>query len=256
MASLQIHQFPCLSDNYCFAIHDPESGETAVIDTPEVAPIEAALAEKGWTLTHIFNTHWHPDHAGGNEELKQKTGCRIIGPRAEAQHIPSIDDAVGEGDIVTLGGHRARVFDVPGHTAGHIVYWFEDDGVAFVGDTLFTLGCGRVFEGTFEQMWNSLEKLRVLPEATVVYCAHEYTEANAAFALSVEPDNAELVARAKRIKEMRSRGEATVPTTIGEELRTNPFLRPDSADLQRTLGMSGGAPVDVFAETRRRKDSF
>jgi hydroxyacylglutathione hydrolase len=256
LSALQIHQFPCLSDNYGFAIHDPASGQTAVIDTPEVGPIERALAERGWKLTHIFNTHWHPDHAGGNLELKARTGCRIVGPRGEAARIPGIDQEVGEGDVVALGGHRARVLDVPGHTAGHIAYWFEADGVAFVGDTLFALGCGRLFEGTAEQMWTSLGKLRALPPDTVVYCAHEYTQNNARFALTVEPDNADLVARARRTDELRAAGKPTVPTTLGEELRTNPFLRADVPDLQRALGMSGASPVEVFAEARRRKDRF
>jgi hydroxyacylglutathione hydrolase len=256
MSSLQIHQFPCLADNYGFAIHDPASGATAVIDTPEVAPIERALAEKGWRLTRILNTHWHPDHAGGNLELKRRTGCRVVGPRGEAQRIPGLDQAVGEGDVVRLGTRAARVIEVPGHTAGHIAYWFERDGVAFVGDTLFAMGCGRLFEGSAEQMWSSLQKLMALPPDTVVYCAHEYTQNNARFALTVEPDNPELIARARRTDELRASGKPTVPTTLGEELRTNPFLRAASPGLQRTLGLSGAPLVEVFAETRRRKDKF
>ncbi len=256
MAELEIQQFPCLSDNYGFAIHDAEAGVTAVIDTPEVEPIERALAERGWHLTHVLNTHWHPDHAGGNEELKRAWGCTIIGPQGEADRIPGIDVTVAQDDIVDFGGHRARVLDVPGHTSGHIAYWFEDDGVAFVGDTLFALGCGRLFEGTAEQMWTSLQKLMALPEATRIYCAHEYTQANARFALSVEPDNPDLVERAQRTDELRAKGLPTVPTTLGDELRTNPFLRPTSPALRRTLGMPEASNVDVFAETRRRKDSF
>jgi hydroxyacylglutathione hydrolase len=256
MAKLEIHQFPCLNDNYGYLVHEPSSGATAAIDTPEVKPILAALAEKGWTLTHILNTHHHFDHAGGNAELKAKTGCTVIGPKGEKDLIPGIDRAVGEGDIVELGAARARVIEVPGHTRGHIAYSFDQEHVAFVGDTLFALGCGRLFEGTAQQMWSSLGKLMELPDDTVVYCAHEYTQANARFALSVEPDNAALAARAKEIDEKRARGEWTVPTTIGIEKRTNPFLRAASPDLRRVLGLEAAPDVDVFAETRKRKDNF
>ncbi|MDZ4382460.1 MAG: hydroxyacylglutathione hydrolase [Parvibaculum sp.] len=256
MAKLEIHQFPCLNDNYGYLVHEPSSGATAAIDTPEVKPILAALAEKGWTLTHILNTHHHFDHAGGNAELKAKTGCTVIGPKGEKDLIPGIDRAVGEGDIVELGAARARVIDVPGHTRGHIAYSFDEEHLAFVGDTLFALGCGRLFEGTAEQMWTSLGKLMELPDDTVVYCAHEYTQANARFALSVEPDNAALAARAREIGEKRARGEWTVPTTIGLEKKTNPFLRAASPDLRRVLGLQAAPDVDVFAETRKRKDNF
>jgi hydroxyacylglutathione hydrolase len=256
MAKLEIHQFPCLNDNYGYLVHEPSSGATAAIDTPEVKPILAALAEKGWTLTHILNTHHHFDHAGGNAELKAKTGCTVIGPKGEKDLIPGIDRAVGEGDIVELGAARARVIDVPGHTRGHIAYSFDKEHLAFVGDTLFALGCGRLFEGTAEQMWTSLGKLMELPDDTVVYCAHEYTQANARFALSVEPDNAALAARAREIGEKRARGEWTVPTTIGLEKKTNPFLRAASPDLRRVLGLQAAPDVDVFAETRKRKDNF
>lgn len=254
--ALQIHQFACLSDNYSWLVHEPGANVTAVVDTPEVAPILRALDETGWKLTHILNTHWHPDHAGGNEELKAKTGCQIIGPRGEAKRIPSLERQVGDGDMVQLGNASARVFDVPGHTAGHIAYWFADEKVAFVGDTLFALGCGRLFEGTAQQMWTSLQKLMALPPETKVYCAHEYTQSNARFALSVDPDNAALVARSKEIDAMRAKGIPTVPSNIGLELATNPFLRPTSLTLQRSLGMVGADPVEVFAETRRRKDKF
>ena len=253
---LQIHQFPCLSDNYSWLVHEPEANVTAVVDTPEVPAILRALDETGWPLTHILNTHWHPDHAGGNEELKAKTGCQIIGPRAEAARIPGIERQVGDGDEVKFGNATAKVFDVPGHTAGHIAYWFAQDKVAFVGDTLFALGCGRLFEGTAQQMWTSLQKLMALPPETRVYCAHEYTQSNARFALSVDPDNAALAARAKEIDAMRARGIPTVPSSIGLELATNPFLRPMSESLQRSLGMVGADAVAVFAETRRRKDNF
>jgi len=253
---LQIHQFPCLTDNYAWLVHEPEANVTAVVDTPEVSAILKALDETGWKLTHILNTHWHPDHAGGNEELKAKTGCQIIGPRAEAARIPAIERQVGDGDEVKFGNASAKIFDVPGHTAGHIAYWFAQDKVAFVGDTLFALGCGRLFEGTAQQMWTSLQKLMALPPETKVYCAHEYTQSNARFALSVDPDNAALVARAKEIDAMRAKGIPTVPSSIGLELATNPFLRPMSESLQRSLGMAGADPVAVFAETRRRKDNF
>ncbi len=256
MTKLDIHMFPCLSDNYGFLVHDSATRATASIDTPEVGPIEAALKQKGWRLTHIMNTHHHFDHAGGNLELKKKWQCTIVGPRADADRIPGIDVQVGDGDVFTLGESKAKVFDVPGHTRGHIAYYFADAKVAFVGDTLFALGCGRLFEGTPQQMWTSLSKLAALPDDTRVYCAHEYTQSNARFALTVEPDNAALVRRAEEIEAARSRGEATVPTTIGLEKATNPFLRPTSRDLMRTIGLEGRDPVTVFAETRKRKDHF
>jgi hydroxyacylglutathione hydrolase len=254
--ALEVHMFPCLSDNYGFLIHDGEAGVTAVIDTPEVTPINAALEEKGWQLTHILNTHHHFDHAGGNEELKAKWGCTVVGAANDAARIPGIDVQVSDGESLAFGNTQAQIFETPGHTSGHIVYYFADDGIAFVGDTLFALGCGRLFEGTPDQMWSSLKKLMALPDDTVVYCAHEYTQSNAAFALSVEPGNAELVARSEEIDRLRAAGEPTVPTTIGLEKATNPFLRPDSANLQATVGMEEGDLVAVFAETRRRKDSF
>ncbi len=254
--SLEIHQFPCLNDNYGYLVHEPKSGATAAIDTPDAKAIEKALKEKGWTLTHILNTHHHYDHAGGNEELKAKTGCTIIGPKGEAAKIPGLDRAVGDGDMVELGEARARVFDVPGHTAGHVAYYFEEDGVAFVGDTLFALGCGRLFEGTPEQMWTSLSKLMALPDDTIVYCAHEYTQANARFAVTVDPENEALAARAKEIDEKRARGEWTVPTTIGLEKATNPFLRAADPKLRHAIGLDAASDVEVFAETRHRKDNF
>ena len=256
MSKVEVHMFPALSDNYCFLVHEPEAHLTAVVDTPEVAPIEAALEETGWTLTHIFNTHHHFDHAGGNLELKERYGCTIVGPRADAERIPGIDVQVGDGDEFQFGAASTHVFDVPGHTRGHIAWYLPESEVAFVGDTLFALGCGRLFEGTPAQMWTSLQKLMALPEATTVYCAHEYTQANAAFALSVEPGNADLQARAEEIKSLRARGMPTVPTTIRREKETNPFLRPMSPLLRETLGMSDASDVEVFAETRRRKDTF
>jgi hydroxyacylglutathione hydrolase len=252
---LEIHQFPCLKDNYGYLIHDAGSGQTAAVDTPDAARILDEAKKKGWRITHILNTHHHFDHAGGNLAIKEKTGCTIVGPRAEAAKIPGLDVAVGEGDRVEIGASGAGVFDVPGHTAGHIAYWFEGDKVAFVGDTLFALGCGRLFEGTATQMWASLSKLAGLPGETKVYCAHEYTQSNARFALTVEPHNKALAERAKRIDEARAKGEWTVPSTIALELATNPFLRAQSPDLQSTIGVSGD-PAKVFARTRQLKDEF
>jgi len=256
MSHLVVHQFPCLNDNYGFLLHAPNTGETATIDTPEVAPILRELDAKGWTLTHILNTHHHFDHAGGNQELKTRTGCTVIGPKDEADKIPGLDRAVGDGDEVAFGGEIARVIGVPGHTLGHIAYHFAGQHLAFVGDTLFALGCGRVFEGSPQQMWASLQKLTALPDETVVYCAHEYTQANAKFALTVEPGNEDLHQRARLIDEKRRKGQPTVPTTIGMEKATNPFLRPASGDLQRTIGLEGADLVDVFTKTRALKDNF
>jgi hydroxyacylglutathione hydrolase len=256
MANLEIHQIPCLSDNYGYLIHDSDPGVTATIDTPEVAPIEAALAEKGWKLTHILNTHHHFDHAGGNEELKEKWGCTIVGSREDADRIPGIDVKVGDGDSYQFGNHDVKVFDVSGHTIGHIAFYFPEADALFCGDALFALGCGRLFEGSPAQMWTSLQKLIELPDATGVYCAHEYTQSNAAFALSVEPQNSALQQRSAEIDALRADNKPTVPSTIGVEKATNPFLRPMSEDLQANLNMSGAALVDVFAETRKRKDSF
>lgn len=254
--ALEVHMFPCLNDNYGFLVHDPAADVTAVIDTPEVAPINAALVEKGWRLTHILNTHHHFDHAGGNEALKARWHCTVVGAANDAQRIPGIDVGVADGERLEFGSTSALVLEVPGHTRGHIAYYFEEDGIAFVGDTLFALGCGRLFEGTPSQMWTSLQKLMALPDDTVVYCAHEYTQSNAAFALSVEPGNEALLARSAQIDRLRARGLPTVPTTIGLEKATNPFLRPHSPNLRATVGMEEDDPVAVFAETRRRKDHF
>ena len=259
MADLQIHQFPCLNDNYGILIHDPDSGATASIDTPDAAAIEGALAEKGWNLTHILNTHHHWDHTGGNLELKEKTGCIVVGPaknKAAGSEIPGIDLEVSEGSVYEFGTKTAKIIETPGHTLDHIIYWFESEGTAFVGDTLFALGCGRVFEGTMPQMWESLLKVRALPSATIIYCAHEYTLGNANFALSVEPDNEALKARVETIKALRAEDKPTVPTILAAELETNPFLRADHADLQAAIGMSGAGAADVFAEVRKRKDNF
>jgi hydroxyacylglutathione hydrolase len=256
MAQLEVHQFPCLKDNYGYLIHDADNNLTAAIDTPEVNPINRALAEKGWTLTHILNTHHHFDHAGGNLALKEKWNCTIVGSKSDASRIPGIDVMVDDGDTYQFGDHTAQVFDVSGHTMGHIAYYFAGDHILFCGDALFVMGCGRLFEGTPQKMWTSLQKLRELPDETVVYCAHEYTQANARFALSVEPQNRQLQARSEEVDKLRADGKPTVPTTIGLEKATNPFLRPMSEDIQSTIGLKGAELVEVFAETRRRKDSF
>tara|TARA_R110000868_G_scaffold277963_1_gene537747 strand:- start:4146 stop:4916 length:771 start_codon:yes stop_codon:yes gene_type:complete len=256
MSELRIRQFPCLSDNYGFLIHDPVSCETATIDTPDPERILAEAASAGWTLTQVWNTHHHFDHAGGNLAIKAATGARIIGPAGEAERIPGLDTAVGDGDSVWLGKIEAKVISTPGHTSGHIVYSLPSEKVAFVGDTLFALGCGRLFEGTPEQMWTSLSRLAALPEETRVYCAHEYTQSNARFAVTVDPDNADLEVYAMSVDAERARGEATVPTTIGAELAANPFLRAGDRAIRKRLGMVDASNVEVFAEIRRRKDAF
>ena len=256
MSALSIHMFPCLADNYGYLLHDTDSGVTAAVDTPDADEILVQLEAKGWRLTHVLNTHHHADHAGGNLALKQKTGCTIVGPRADAARIPGIDVAVGEGDVVELGTHRATVFDTPGHTRGHIVYYFATARAAFVGDTLFALGCGRLFEGTPAQMWGSLNKILRWPDDTRIYCAHEYTESNARFALTVEPQNHALRARADAVAKLRGAGKPTVPSMLGEEKATNPFLRAASEDLRATIGLPAAADVEVFAKTRALKDAF
>ena len=256
MPEFVIDQILCLKDNYVYLLHDPASRATAVVDPTEAAPVLAALDRHGWRLTHILNTHHHHDHTGGNLEIKAKTGAPVVGPRADRERIPGIDVAVGDGDEYTVGTQTARVFDVPGHTRGHIAYWFADSRALFCGDTMFLMGCGRLFEGTPRQMWTSLLKLRQLPPDTRVYCGHEYTQSNARFALTVEPDNAALRERARLVDALRAANKPTVPATLGEEVATNPFLRADQPSLQRHLGLAGRDPVEVFAETRRRKDHF
>jgi len=256
MSDLAIHQIPVLSDNFIYLVHDPDSGETACVDPAVAAPVMDVLATKGWNLSHILNTHHHHDHTGGNRELKQATGCTIVGAGDDASRIPGIDVQIGEGDRVSIGNHQALIFDVSGHTNGHIAYWFEDDHALFCGDTLFSMGCGRLFEGTPAQMWTSLLKLRDLPDATKVYCAHEYTSANADFALTIEPENENLIRRAHEVTRLRQNGKPTVPSNLGEEKRVNPFLRADNDDLLRAAGLVGQDAVSAFAEIRRRKDIF
>ena len=256
MAELEIVRVPALRDNYLWLAHEPTTKATAIVDPAEAEPVMAALKAHGWRLTHILNTHHHADHTGANLALKAATGCTIVGPRADAARIPGIEVEVGEGDTYRLGEAEARVFDVPGHTRGHIAYWFPESRALFCGDTIFALGCGRLFEGTPAQMWSSISKLRRLPAETRVYCAHEYTQSNARFALTVEPTNQALVARARTIDAMRARGEPTVPSTLGEEVATNPFLRADRPELLGAGGREGLDPVAAFGEVRRRKDKF
>jgi hydroxyacylglutathione hydrolase len=254
MPQLEFHQFPCLKDNYGVLVHDAEAGITASIDAPEASAVRAALSAKGWRLTHILSTHHHGDHVGANLELKAETGCTIVGPRAEATRIPGLDVAVGAGDKVQLGSHEAIVLETPGHTAGHITYWIQSANVAFAGDTLFAMGCGRVFEGTPEMMWHSLQKIARLPPETMIYAGHEYTLANARFAMTIEPENAALQARLREVEALRADGKPTLPTPLVRELQTNVFLRPQSLAIRARLGLGASADWRVFAEIRERKN--
>jgi hydroxyacylglutathione hydrolase len=249
---LTVHQFPCLSDNYGFLARDDATGQTACIDTPDAGAILRELKKLGWTLSLVLNTHWHPDHAGGNAEVVAATGAKVVGP-AEVTRIATLDREVTGGDTVMLGETRFEVIETGGHTLGHIAYHDAADGIAFVGDTLFALGCGRLFEGTAEQMWTSLQRLAALPDDTTVYCAHEYTASNARFALSVDDDPA-LKARAAEVFAMRERGEPTVPTTIALEKATNPFLR--APRLAQRVGAGGEPDYKAFGAVRAAKDNF
>lgn len=252
--TLDIHQFPCLADNYGFLLHDPASGETACIDTPDADEYLRQAEARGWRITQIWNTHWHPDHAGGNEAIKAASGCTITAPLVDAPRIAGVDRTVQHGDIVMLGEFQAEVIDVGGHTMGHIAYHLPEAGLAFSGDALFALGCGRMFEGTAPQFWASLSRLRALPPETMLYCAHEYTAGNARFAVHADPDNAELAAYAEEVRRKREAGAATVPTRLDRELATNPFLRADQPALQARWG--GGDAASTFAALRAAKDSF
>lgn len=237
---MKIVAVPAFADNYLWLVHDESSGETAVVDPGDSVPILAEAGRRGWSITQVWNTHWHPDHTGGNLAIKAATGARISGPASE--NIPGRDIALSEGNKVRLGSHIGRVIEVPGHTLGHIALVFDDDRVTFVGDTLFAMGCGRLFEGTPEQMFKSLGRLAALPPETKLYCAHEYTLSNARFAAHAEPDNAAIAGRLAEVEQMREAGESTVPTTVAAERATNPFVRaPDSA---------------AFARLRTEKDSF
>lgn len=239
--ALEIVRIPVLSDNYVWLVHEPTSGETMVVDPAVAVPVLAEAELRDWKITQIWNTHWHPDHTGGNAEIKAATGCTITGPAAEESRIPTLDVQVKEGDVVRFGSVEAQVIDVPAHTAGHIAYHFATEQAAFVGDTLFAMGCGRLFEGTAEQMYSNMRKLEALGDDTAIYCAHEYTLSNGRFALTVEPANLPLIERVNEVTAMRERGEATVPTTIALERATNPFMR--------------AASVGELAERRAAKDA-
>ena len=254
--SAQTRQFLCLKDNYGVLVHDPATGATAAIDAPEAAPVEAALAATGWKLTDILVTHHHADHTGGIAELKARHKCRVVAPRREAAKIPVVDIEVGEGDRVKVGSLTADVIETPGHTLGQVNYFFPDDKLLFAGDTLFSIGCGRVIEGTPELMWQSLLKLRALPDDTALYCGHEYTDANIRFALTIESGNAALQARAAEAKRQIAAGQPTVPSRLGEEKRANVFLRADDPGVAAAVGLAGAPAVQVFAEVRARKTKF
>jgi hydroxyacylglutathione hydrolase len=253
---LEIVTIPCLKDNYAFLAHDRASGETAVIDVPEAAPIAAALAQRGWRLSHVLLTHHHWDHVDGLADLLADHPAKVMGAAADADRLPPLDVALSEGDTITIGSEQGKAIDVSGHTLNHLAFHFADSAVVFTADSLMAMGCGRLFEGTPAQMFASLAKLAALPPETLVCSGHEYTASNAKFALTIEPDNAALISRVEKIETARAQGRPTVPSLLSTERATNPFLRSESPEIQANLGMSGAEPVQVFAEIRRRKDSF
>lgn len=253
---LEIVTIPCLKDNYAFLAHDKATGQTAVVDVPEAAPIIAALKQRGWTLSHVLLTHHHWDHVDGLAALLADHPATVIGAAADAHRLPPLDIAVREGDTITIGSDTGSVIDVSGHTLGHVAFHFPDSAVVFTADSLMALGCGRLFEGTPAQMYQSLSKLAALPPETLVCSGHEYTASNAKFALTIEPGNPALISRVEKIETARAQGRPTVPSLLSTERATNPFLRSDSPEIQANLGLSGADPVTVFTEVRRRKDSF
>lgn len=256
MSPLSIELIPCLSDNYAYLVRDEAAGLCAVVDPSEAGPVQARLKARGAKLTHILNTHHHPDHTGGNLALKAEFGAEIVGPAKDRERIPGIDVGVDESAPWQFGPHRAGILEIPAHTRAHIAFVFPDSEAAFTGDTLFAMGCGRLFEGTPAMMWAAMQKLMTLPDSTRVYCGHEYTLSNGRFALTLEPGNADLQARMKEVVALRDRSEPTIPSTIGLEKRTNPFMRPGSAEIRQTLGMEAASDVEVLGETRQRKDNF
>ncbi|WP_413873255.1 hydroxyacylglutathione hydrolase [Albidovulum sp.] len=253
---LEIVTVPCLKDNYAFLAHDAATGATAVVDVPAAAPILNALARQGWKASHILITHHHDDHIAGLKALAAATGARVIGAAADAHRLPRLDETVAEGDTIRLGMEEGKVIDVSGHTVGHVAYHFPGSAAVFTGDSLMALGCGRVFEGTMAQMWASLSKLAALPADTLVCSGHEYTQANARFALTIEPGNAALQARAEAIARARAAGLPTVPSRLAEELATNPFLRAGRPEVRRAMGLEGASDAEVFAAIRQAKDRF
>ncbi|HWU26079.1 MAG TPA: hydroxyacylglutathione hydrolase [Rhizomicrobium sp.] len=253
---LAIEIVPCLSDNYAYLICDNRDGLCAVVDPSEPEPIKRALSAKGWKLTHILNTHHHFDHTGGNLPLKEAFGAEIVGPAKDRERIPGIDTGVDESAPWHFGRHTARILEIPAHTRAHIAFAFEDERAVFTGDTLFSMGCGRLFEGTPAMMWASLSKLMLLDDDMRIYCGHEYTANNGRFAQTLEPDNPHLEARMKVVQALRAKALPTIPSPLGIEKKTNPFLRPDCPEIRKTLGMTAASTVEVFAEIRRRKDVF
>lgn len=257
MSKLIIEQILVLDDNYIHLLHDPVSGATAAVDPAVPDPVLERLAERGWTLTHIFNTHHHNDHTGGNLTLKRATGCKVVGSAVDSQLIPGLDMEVTDRDSFLLGNVAVIVMAMPGHTLGHVAYWLPDNHAVFCGDTLFSMGCGRLMGGSAEQMWHSLTVLRGLPDNTLVYCAHEYTQANGRFCRTIERDNPDLPARLAEVDTLRARKQSTVPSILAVEKATNPFLRADVESVKHAVGMAAEAPpAQVFAEIRRRKDAF
>ena len=254
--ALDIVQVHILGDNYAYLLHEPEQNATAVVDPGEAGPVLAAAQSRGWTIGTVLLTHHHADHIAGAAAIRAETNCTIVAPLADLGRIENVDVAVSGGDTVALGATHAVVFDTPGHTSGHVVFWFVEEDALFSGDTLFSLGCGRLFEGTAEQMWESLARLRSLPDETRVFCGHEYTASNARFARSIDPDNAELATRASEVAKLRETKHPTVPSLLGQEKATNPFLRADDPALAARVGLADAPAAAVFAEIRRRKDTF
>lgn len=254
--TLELITIPCRSDNYAFLVHDAATGETALFDAPETAPIKAELDARGWALTDLFITHHHGDHIEGVDDLRSAYGCRVVGGKHDAGRLPALDKAVEPGDALSFSGHEVQVFAADGHTIGHIAFYMPDAKAAFTGDSLMALGCGRLFEGTPEQMWGTLSRLMALPDDTLICSGHEYTSANARFALSVEPQNADLIHRAEQTTKLRENGEFTVPSLLSLEKATNPFLRAGLPEMKKAVDMEHDGDAEVFAAIRRAKDNF